>query len=80
MKRGSILASFIAREIAAPPPWTTIGRMPTVSMNTTSIKRCVSASGSSITLPPSLITVILSRKRRIQPMASIKRSAFSIAS
>ena len=80
MNRGSILASSIARVIAAPPPCTTIGRMPTVSMNTMSTSRCRSASGSSITLPPSLMTVILSRNWRIQPIASMSKSAFSIAS
>ena len=45
--------------IALPPPWTTTGRMPTVSMKTMSTSRARSASGSSITLPPSLMTVNL---------------------
>ncbi len=36
MKCGFSPASSIARLMAAPPPWTTTGRMPTVSMNTMS--------------------------------------------
>ena len=66
MKRGSSPAASIARLIAAPPPWTTTGRMPTVSMKTMSSSRWRSASASSITLPPSLMTVTLSRNWRIQ--------------
>ncbi len=45
--------------IALPPPWTTTGRMPTVCMKTTSCSRARSASGSSMTEPPSLMTANL---------------------
>ena len=58
--------SAMARLIAAPPPWTSTGRMPTVSMKTMSSSRWVIARGSSITLPPSLITVTLPRNWRIR--------------
>ncbi len=66
----------MARLIAAPAPCTTTGRIPTVSMKTMSSSTWRRAWGSSITLPPNLITVILSRNWRIQPRASIKVSAF----
>src|SRR6185437_5090707 len=79
MKRGSRPASDIARLIAAPPPCTTTGRMPTVRMKMMSSSKCRSALGSSITLPPILMTVVLSRKRRIHSSASISTSAFSTA-
>ena len=52
-------AFSIAWVIALPPPWTTTGRIPTVCMNTTSTSRARSASGLSITEPPSLMTVNL---------------------
>ena len=70
----------MARLIAAPPPWTTTGRMPTVSMKTMSSSRWIIARSSSMTLPPSLMTVILPRNWRIHPRASISTSAFCMAS
>ena len=56
------------------------GDMPTVSMKTTSSRRWTKAFGSSMTLPPSLITVILSRNWRIHVRASSSTSAFWMAS
>ena len=44
-----------------------------------SMSRCRSESGCSTTLPPSLITVVVSRNLRIQPRASMSVSAFWIA-
>ena len=58
-QRASSPAFSIAKVIALPPPWTTTGRIPTVCMNTTSTSRARSASGLSITEPPSLMTVNL---------------------
>ena len=66
----------MARLMAAPPPWTTTGRMPTVSMKTMSSRRWIIARWSSMTLPPSLMTVTLPRNWRIQVRASISTSAF----
>jgi len=54
--------------------------MPTASMKAISTSTWRRALVSSITLPPSLMTVTLSRKRRIQPIASMSVSAFWIAS
>ena len=44
-----------------------------------SISRWRSESGCSTTLPPSLMTVVVSRNLRIQPRASMSVSAFWIA-
>ena len=54
--------------------------MPTVSMKMMSSSRWVIDRGSSITLPPSLMTVILPRNWRIQVMASIRILALKTAS
>ncbi len=70
----------MARLMAAPPPWTTTGFMPTVSMKTMSSRRCLRCCSSSMTLPPSLITVTLPRNWRIQVSASMSTSAFFSAS
>ena len=79
-RTGSRPASLMALLMALPPPWTMIGRMPTVFMKTTSVSRFRWAASSSSTLPPSLMTTILSRNARMYPIASIKASAFAIAS
>ena len=57
----------MARSMGLPPPWTRIGRMPTVSMKTTSCSVASSAAASSMALPPSLMTV--SRSRNIADVA-----------
>ena len=54
-------AAAMARSIGLPPPWTRTGRRPTVSMKTTSCSVARRASGSSMALPPSLMTVSWSR-------------------
>ena len=48
----------MARLIDGPPPWTSTGLMPTVSMKTISSSRWIIARSSSMTLPPSLMTVV----------------------
>ena len=73
-------ALAIAALIAFPPPWTRIGRIPTVDIKITSFSRCLTASVSSIVLPPSLITTCRSRNCRIQASASSKTSALRTAS
>ncbi len=47
-------ASAMARVMAEPAPCTSTGRIPTLSMKTTSTNRCPSAPASSSTLPPQL--------------------------
>ncbi len=61
-KRVSTPASLSARVMALPPPWTTIGRMPTTRMNATSVSVERRAARSSWTLPPSFTTMISPRK------------------
>ena len=58
-------AAAMARSIGLPPPWTRTGRRPTVSMKTTSCSVACRAAGSSMALPPSLMTVRQSRKVRM---------------
>ena len=66
----------MARLIAAPPAMHDDDAHPDRFHEHDVEQRWPSAFVFSKTLPPSLITVILSRKRRIQPRASIRTSAF----
>ena len=66
--------------MALPPPWTTTGRIPTVCMKTTSTSKARSDSGSSMTEPPSLMTVNFPWNLRMKPSASINTSALRMAS
>ena len=79
-KRAVRPAFSIAWVIALPPPCTITGRIPTVCMKTTSTKSARSDSGSSMTEPPSLITVNFPWNLRMKPIASIKISALRMAS
>ena len=54
--------------------------MPTVCMKTTSTSKARNDSGSSITEPPSLMTVNLPWNFRMKPIASINTSALRMAS
>ena len=60
-KRASSPLSFIALEIALPPPCTTTGLRPMDSMTTISCIRDFTSFGSSIAEPPNLISTVLSR-------------------
>ncbi len=62
-KRVSLPMRSSTLPICGPPPCTTTGWMPTCLSSTTSrAKSCLSAS-STMALPPSLITTVLSAKR-----------------
>jgi len=56
-------ARLSPREIALPPPCTTIGRMPTAFMKAMSVKMDFRSSALSMTLPPSFTTIISPLKR-----------------
>ena len=70
----------MACEMALPPPCTSTGFIPTEERKMTSVKKLRTASVSSSTLPPSLMTTYRPRNWRIQPSTSTKISALRTAS
>ena len=79
-KFGSIPASAKARLIALPPPWTTHRLHPHRFHENHVQAGCASGPlRRQDRLPPSLMTVVFPRNRRIHPIASISVSAFAIA-
>ncbi len=63
--------------ICGPPPCTTTGFMPTSRMSTTSCANRSASAGSSIALPPYLITTVLPENSRMYGSASARIAAFS---
>ena len=60
---GSMPRRFCHEEISGPPPWTSTGRMPTKRSSTTSWRKA--STSSPIAAPPSLITSVWPKKRRM---------------
>src|SRR5215212_2678032 len=56
--------------MSGPPPWTTIGLIPTYLSSTTSRAKSSRRSGSAMAAPPYLITTVLPWKSRMYGSAS----------
>ncbi len=64
-KRGSIPSRSIHRLISPPPPWTMTGWSPTYLSRTTSVITCCWRPGSTMALPPYLMTKLFPAKERM---------------